>query len=511
MAKISQVRAGKKYIPEPNPWLPLLGTLLAATPAVAVGLLGAAAITLDRMGPPEVEFYRRQAQEALGENDLEGYRLCLETLNRLEPENQSSMLRLAQTLEKLDKNDGKKEKAAALWSVLAPLDKPGFGPAQLETVNRILEQLAKNPPKEPAQQNAVYKLIEIHLLQGLTAKPGDPDMAIILADQFLAEDRYDDAQKVLESVPEIVRTPEIQARMAGLLFRKDKFKAQESLAASGDKLIQQARTTPANLRLQRALADTQIVRNDLAGAVVTWAKLREKADTQLRLAEASNRLIQVHVERIDQLLGAKDRDYAAIADLINSGLEVDPRSGAILQRLVKLADFTDVATVPEGSDKTKVDAARTGARSRLEDMLTKGVAPDLIHLLLGVEYHLARRETQARLHFDLANRANPKDAGLANNLAWYLANTSPRDLDRALILINNAITRQPGNGNFLETRGQIHAQMGQDRSAVVDLEIALGALGSRMAIHKTLAACYDRLGETELAKKHRALEQEAKK
>jgi tetratricopeptide (TPR) repeat protein len=128
-----------------------------------------------------------------------------------------------------------------------------------------------------------------------------------------------------------------------------------------------------------------------------------------------------------------------------------------------------------------------------------------------VEYHVARREAQARLHFDLAHRANPKDAGLANNLAWYLANTNPRDPERALVLVNDALTRQPGNASFLETRGQIHAQMGQDRSAIADLEVALGALGSRRAIHNTLAACYEKQGESELAKKHKALAQEAKK
>jgi hypothetical protein len=511
MAKASQIRPAKKRPKGTNPWFPLLGTMLAATPAVAVGLLGAAAVTLDRMGPPEVNFYRTQAEAAIGRGDLEGYRLCLETINRLDPSNQAAMLNLAQTLEKLDKGDGKKEKASALWAALAPLDKPGFGPAQLEQVTRILKKVAENPPKEADQQQAVQKLLEIHLRQGLTADPGNPDLAIILADQLLAEEKADDALKVLETVPEIVRTPEIKSRLAGINLGKDKFKAQEYIAASGDRLIAQAKAAPTNLRLQRALADTQLVRGDLAGAVVTWALLREKADSQLRQNEASNRLIQVHVERIDQLLKAKDRDFNAIAELIKSGLEVDPRSGPILQRLVKLADFTDASPAAEGADSAKMEAARTGARGRLENMLAKGVAPDLIHLLLAVEYHVARREAQARLHFDLAHRANPKDAGLANNLAWYLANTNPRDPERALVLVNDALTRQPGNASFLETRGQIHAQMGQDRSAIADLEVALGALGSRRAIHNTLAACYEKQGESELAKKHKALAQEAKK
>ena len=511
MAKQSQIRPGKKAPQGSNPWLPILGTLAAATPAIAVGLLGAAAVTLDRVGPPETSFYRQQAEQSIGRGDLEGYRLCLETLTRLDPSNQSWMLSLAQTLEKLDKGDGKKEKASALWTAMAPLDKPGFGPAQLEQVNRIQEKIAKSPPKEVEQQQAVYKLMEIHLRQGLMAKPGDPDMGILLADQLLAEEKPDDAQKVLESIPDIVRTPEAKSRLAAITQRKDKFKSQESIAASGDKVIAMAKAAPANLRLQRAMADTQLVRGDLAGAVVTWALLREKADTELRKTEATNRLVQVHIERIDQLQNAKERDYGAIADLIKSGLEVDPRSGPILQRLVKLADFTDAAATPEGSGSAKFESARSGARNRLETMLAKGVAPDLIHLLLAVEYHIARREAQARLHFDLAYRANPKDPAIANNLAWYLANSSPRELERAIALVNEALTRQPGSASFLETRGQIHAQMGQDRPAIADLEVALGALGSRRAIHNTLAACYEKQGELELAKKHKALAQESKK
>jgi len=511
MAKQSQIRPGKKPPKGANPWVPLLGTLLAATPAVAVGLLGAAAVTLDRIGPPEVNFYRKQAEDAIGRGDLEGYRLCLETITRMDPSNMSAMLNLAQTLEKLDKGDGKKDKAAALWAAIAPLDKPGFGPAQLEQVNRIQKKFAENPPKQADQQQAVYKLMEIHLRQGLTADPGNPELAILLADQLLAEEKGEEAQKILESVPEIVRTAEIKSRMAGINRNKDKFKAQEYIAATGDRVIAQAKAAPANFRLQRAMADTQMVRGDLAGMVVTWALLREKADTELRRNEAGNRLIQAHVERIDQLLAGKDRDYNAIAELIKSGLEVDPRSSAILQRLVKLADFTDTAPVPEGADATKAEAARTGARGRLENMLAKGVSPDLIHLLLAVEYHMARREAQARLHFDLAFRVNPKDAALANNLAWYLANTSPREPERALVLVNDALLRQPGNASFLETRGQIHAQLGQDRAAIADLEVALGAMGPRRSIHNTLATCYEKQGEAELAKKHKALAQEAKK
>ena len=41
MAKQSQIRPGKKAPQGSNPWLPILGTLAAATPAIAVGLLGA--------------------------------------------------------------------------------------------------------------------------------------------------------------------------------------------------------------------------------------------------------------------------------------------------------------------------------------------------------------------------------------------------------------------------------------------------------------------------------------
>jgi len=36
-------------------------------------------------------------------------------------------------------------------------------------------------------------------------------------------------------------------------------------------------------------------------------------------------------------------------------------------------------------------------------------------------------------------------------------------------------------------------------------------MGPRRAIHNTLATCYEKQGEAELAKKHKALAQEAKK
>ncbi|MCY2937178.1 MAG: tetratricopeptide repeat protein [Planctomycetota bacterium] len=506
MARPSQTKPGKR--PFPPSLMPLIWNLLAATPAVGVALLGASAVTLDRIGPPETAFYRTQSVKAQQEGNLDGQRLCLETLNRLEPDNSQWMLELAYVLEQLEKN----EKAAVLWVALAPPDKPGYAPAQTEHARRILERLVRNPPPDQTSQLNVYRLVDLHIRQGLRARPGDPELSIMLADLLLAENKSQEAQAFLEAVPESGRTPQIKSRLAALIFPKDKFKAQEMLTAQGEKLINEGKKDPGNLRLQRAMADTQMVRGDLVGAVTTWSLLRENATTELRKNEGTSRLIQMHIERIDQLWNAPTRDYGAITALIKSGLDVEPRSRPILQRLVKLADFAASAPLPDDATaKEKLESSRKLARERLEAMLAKGVSPDIIHLLLAADYHVARRDQMARLHFDLAYRANPNDIGVANNLAWYLAHYSPRDFDRAIALVNSAIEKQSTNGSFIETRGQIYARMGQFREAITDLEQSLTILGQRRSIHNTLMECYEGLGEPDLAKKHKTLGMDAKK
>jgi hypothetical protein len=87
---------------------------------------------------------------------------------------------------------------------------------------------------------------------------------------------------------------------------------------------------------------------------------------------------------------------------------------------------------------------------------------------------------------------------VANNLAWVIAfNMKPPDLDRALALVNLALSKEE-KPEFHGTRGHILAEMGRDREAMNDLESAKAAYANSPKqahnLFARLAKVYGNLG-----------------
>jgi Tfp pilus assembly protein PilF len=51
----------------------------------------------------------------------------------------------------------------------------------------------------------------------------------------------------------------------------------------------------------------------------------------------------------------------------------------------------------------------------------------------------------------------------------------------------------------------IYAKMGKTKEAIIDLEFALRVFPDRKSLHQTLAELYEALGDSELARQHRAM------
>ena len=63
---------------------------------------------------------------------------------------------------------------------------------------------------------------------------------------------------------------------------------------------------------------------------------------------------------------------------------------------------------------------------------------------------------------------------------------------------------------FLETRGQVLAKLGRDEEAIADLAKSLEAFPNVPEIHETLARCYRKIGNAELADAHQKRFEELK-
>ena len=472
----------------------LIGLIMAP---VIIFLAGTIALTaLAWSGPDDVDFYRKKARLAAERLDWQSSIFAMETLMTIEPSNRSLQWDLAMAY--------KKSGATDLFDLsrteMAPLDRPGFGPAHRFTAGQILEKLEQAPPADPSVQESMLKQSITHLRHSLVDQPGHAEGAERLADLLLALEDYSGAAQVMNTVPVASMTSSMKIRMAWATNRENPNKGLETVNSLASALESTATKADALDTVRRAHADSCELRGNIPASASIWIQLFEASRAEFRKTEARRHLARLHTRRADEFFNRVPRDYSGMAEAIFLGLSINPAEPSLLERLVKLANLSEIPL--ESPDDSGI---RAKAQIRLNEMLAQGVAPSLLHLLLGVEYHKARRQDMARLHFELSHRADPLSMDIANNLAWYMAHTTPRDPEKALILINAALLRLPEKANYLETRGQILALLGRHTEAITDLEKATRLMGSTRAIHTTLADCYTRLGETELAKRHQSL------
>ncbi len=121
-----------------------------------------------------------------------------------------------------------------------------------------------------------------------------------------------------------------------------------------------------------------------------------------------------------------------------------------------------------------------------------------------------QQNDEAREFLDRAVKLSPENDIASNNLANLLYKLEPVDLDRALSLCESVLKRNPKVPTFLETRGQVLAKLGRDEEAIADLVKSLEAFPNVPEIHETLARCYRKIGNAELADAHQKRFEELK-
>lgn len=432
----------------------------------------------------EVTFYTSNLEKGFKEGDAKRVELCLDALMALEPDNPSVRLQFAMFLE----SQKRFPEAAALLDGLASLDDEyqGFDQAHLIIAKRLLAFAKKGA--ELKVKDSESKIAELkakavkHLVRAVTGNPKNIEARADLAETLLETGQINDAIPHVLAVVSL--RPELCVRLARVLVPTQKQKALELLVLAEAPLRAKLKQNPGNEELVRAVADISVLQAKYPEAVdLLNAALAANPSEALKQDLGSALAFQMGAA-----LNKPNPDLGAYLALLKRGLDVDPANPLILQRM---------------EDGLKMgNEAALAINSKLEELLAKGLVPDLVHLLLGTEAHRKGRPDLARVHFELAYQANPRLPNVCNNLAWYLSNESPRDLKRALELAAQAVMMDPSNAQFRETRGQIHVLMGQWKEAIVDLEYALSRLGSMQSIHQGLATCYRQLGDQKLSAIH---------
>ena len=129
-----------------------------------------------------------------------------------------------------------------------------------------------------------------------------------------------------------------------------------------------------------------------------------------------------------------------------------------------------------------------------------------IYSLVGDMYHSKKDDKTAYKYYDKALKLNPKEPGVLNNYAWYLATGTPgqmpgkKDLQRAVRMAKAAIENSSGEYHYLDTYGWVLFLAGDKEQAKKYLQQAVAYGGSDdIGILTRYADVLASLGEFDIA------------
>lgn len=98
-----------------------------------------------------------------------------------------------------------------------------------------------------------------------------------------------------------------------------------------------------------------------------------------------------------------------------------------------------------------------------------------------------------------ATTISPELGNAWNNLAYVISVAFPDRLEEGMRYADKAVTLNPNNPDYRETRGMIYYKLGNYELAVADLEIAANGVNELASVHAALADSHRRLGNNSLA------------
>jgi Flp pilus assembly protein TadD len=415
--------------------------------------------------------YQREGERRLtAASDFAGARLCFERVLALDAASPAALLGLALCLD----GTGRVGDAAAIMTRLAPADRSGYFPAHLWQAQRLLQAA------EPTA--ADQRLAELHLQLALKLHPGEAGAHALLAQLYWNSARYDEAEPHL--VNAAPAAPALYLRLAELhAARKEWGQAAKEADLAVPFFSDRCRFAPQDVPARVFWAEAEMLAGRHADAVHILRAELGSADQPVYL-QTLGRVYASWAAAVERDAKA---DPAKRLQLIEEGLKYDAGNSELLSAL------TPERTRPG-------EAAQT--RALLLRLISDGRAPAAANLILGMDAWQRRDFAAARVHWETALRLAPQLNLAANNLAWLLANEKPRDLTRALALIDAALERAPHEPRFRGTRGYILARLGRWREALPELIAALPAYRASASHHRLLNETYKKLGLSELALEH---------
>jgi tetratricopeptide (TPR) repeat protein len=453
-------------------------TLLLGSPALLTGI-GVVIVAWLAASTPAPELQARYVAEGRAAHDRKNYSRALTCYERAAAQAGQDQPEVLYGLALAAEQVGHTDRVVGLMTELAPPDRKGYAPAHFWWACVLLRDAQ---PTAQARDAA-----EVHLVRALDGELPDRGAAHgLLGQLYLAKGRLDEAELHLTKA---IRTrPQLRLWLARLFAaRKDLPRARQE-AEWALRLYRGRAQADLDDHLARLTwADATAFLEDYPGAVT----ILQEGLAATRAAVYRSALARVYLAWYDSRQRDGKSSPGEHLELLSKGLSYEPTDRDLLNRLLGCLEAPG-----EGADR---------ARALLQRLLAEGKATAYVHFALSVDAWRRGKSDEARLHLELAHKADPALPLVANNLAWSLAQEKKADLPRALDLVNLALKQEPTNPTFRDTRGRIYLKMGRCEDALADLEAALSSSPNNPSVHLALAEAYDRLGNPPLAAEHRRL------
>lgn len=466
-----------------------------AAPALVLTVTFVWAVSVSWMrshDPTLLEEYLILARQAVADGHVADARLLFRRAQLLAPGDQGISAELATSLFHL----GERSEAYQLLSSIAPVQKTGHLPA-----HRFLVQ---NPPELPPAQQDYFRAVHLsHLVRNSAETRAERVQLLHILAQYR---QLDDVETLIRDA--LDRYPEDRLFLAQLKFRNgDKsgaLRETEEACRVFTLLIQQ---DPGNVDRRIHLAQGYVFLKKFADAICVICEGmvspdiasinslgNSKASTGVPDADASTKpqkslpiRVTDDTRKLAPILG--NIYFAWMTTLPANEQAIQLRC---LQRM--LTQSTDASA---DSDIESPEALN----GKMQIALT---SPEHVWVLAAIEGNARVALGQwsaAEQTYRLALQSAPEDPTLANNLAWLLLrkarslSVDPPDFARQQILkealqqSRKAVEQMPEIVSFLETRGQIQAEIGNHAAALLDLTECLNRGKDTPEIQRTIEAC----------------------
>ena len=409
--------------------------------------------------------YRQDAKTAFANNDQVMAVICFDRLVRLRP-NDADRLQLATWL----RQTGQVTRSNNIMRGLAPEDKQGYGPAHLWFAKKIIESEAVDT------ESLTIAISHLIHARGTERESGEVDF--LLATCYWATSSYEES---LQALSEAARRNPAYYHNLFRACQQAKLIPAASTAAklAADYLKPIVVENPLDREARQKYVECQVWLDEFKIAEATLRQgIEVDPDGAWHKVLAKAYLAQFRQTRSEGL------GLADLLSFLEKAIAADSESAEALKELTNFG-------LNDGSEK--ID-------SILENVLTSGRHTAVVHFILGSRQF--QRGESGLLHMKQAYQLDNNLVFAANNLAYQETLNEEGDFEAGLNLISEVLKKFPDNHAFHETRGQLLTRLERFAEALGELEFALAKFPNDQRLHESLSLCYQKLGQSSLARRH---------